>query len=58
MNSLRFMIMLTSATTTAMSATGPTLATIGTTVAAMMAPGSTSRLRRTRRVSGICPISQ
>jgi hypothetical protein len=31
------------------------LATIGTTVAAMMAPGKISRQRRTRRVSGMWP---
>ena len=41
-----------------MNAAGPTLATIGTTVAAMIAPGSISSMRRTRRVIGMWPISQ
>src|SRR5689334_943026 len=58
MNSLRFTIMLRSATTTAISATMPTLAMIGTTADAMIAPGRISRLRRTRGVMGMCPISQ
>src|ERR1043165_2747320 len=58
MNSLRFTIMLRSATTTAISATTPTLPMIGTMADAMIAPGRISSPRRTRGVIGMCPISQ